>query len=693
MKLNGSIMVPVLTGAMILCGKLYAQMPTGDRFHRQLPNVNWSDDRHFKRYSSMGMDRKEFLVDAATGKQTELPPFNRGTVSKPRISIGRKGEIALADTVITGKENAMFSPDSQRVAYVQNNDLYVMEIAGHKTWRVSNDGAEAVYNGKSSWVYNEEILGRGTNYRAFWWSPDSRRIAFMHVDDRPVPVYTMFDEQGQHGKYIHIRYPKAGDPNPLVKIGIADVKARQTTWADFDEHADQYFGTPYWRPDGQALYTQWMNRRQDTLKIEAVDVRTGKRSAVYSEHQATWISLDQEHRITFLPSSKQLLLLSDKSGWQHIYIAAEDGSNLKPLTTGEWEVENIEYIDEKKGWIYFTGRKENSLRTDFYKIKTDGSGFKRLTFGDYTHRIKISPSASFFITTYGNISTPNRMAVVDNNGKVVRELADQKGPDYVEFKGPRYEIFRIKNPDGFDLPVRVRWPEHFDPSRNYPVLVQIYGGPGHKNVQDGYIGGLREPDTSARVQVSIDHRGSGHFGKKGMNWMYGKLGTWELEDYAFVMQELFRRYPHLDPNRVGITGFSYGGYLTCLALAKKPGIFRYGLAGGSVTDWMLYDTHYTERYMGHPKNNPEGYKSAAVLPFVKNINGVLRLNQGTLDDNVHVQNTLQLVHSLMMAGKRFELMLYPGAAHAWFWMHEKQAHYVRENKEFIDKYLLNQPTP
>lgn len=691
MNMNGKIITPVLTGVMILFGKLYAQQPTGDRFHRQLPVVNWADDRHYKLYSVA--DRKEFLVDAATGKQTEMPAITRTTPPKPVVSIGRKGEIVLRDTIISGMENTQLSPDSSRIAYVHGNDLYVLEVASRRTWRVTQDGADAVYNGKSSWVYNEEILGRGTGYRAFWWSPDSRRVAFMRFDDRQVPVYTMFDEQGQHGKLISIRYPKAGDTNPLVKIGIADAQAQQVTWSDFDPQADQYFGTPHWRPDGQALYTQWMNRRQDTLKIASVDVRNGKQTPVYTEHQSTWISLDQDNRIRFLPSRKQFILTSDKTGWQHLYIASEDGRNLKPLTSGEWEVENIEYIDEKKGWIYFTGRKENSLRIDLYKIKTDGSGFKRLTFGEYMHRIKLSPSGSYFITTYSNISTPSRIAVVDNNGKVLRELGNQAGPDYAHYKGPRFEIFRIKNADGFDLPVRVTWPVNYDSTRRYPVFVNIYGGPGHKNVQDGYIGGIGKPDSTQLISVTMDHRGSGHFGKKGMNWMYGKLGTWELEDYSFVMRELFRRYPNIDQQRVGITGFSYGGYLTCMALAKKPEIFRYGLAGGSVTDWMLYDTHYTERYMGLPKNNAEGYKTAAVLPYAKNVTGVLRLAQGMLDDNVHVQNTLQLVNSLMMAGKRFELMLYPGAAHAWFWMHEKQAHYVRENKVFIEKYLLNQPTP
>lgn len=693
MNFNGKRMTPVFAGAMLLFGKLHAQMFTGDRFHNVLPNINWVDDQHYKRYSGPGMDRKEYLVNAATGKETEIPFARKPAGPRPPVAIGQKGEIQFRDTVITGMENAALSPDSSRIAYVSGNDLWIMETATRRTWRVTKDGGEAIYNGRSSWVYNEEILGRGTDYRAFWWSPDSRRVAFMRTDDRHVPIYTMFDEQGQYGRNIPIRYPKAGDTNPIVQIAIADVQSQQTTWADFDANAGQYFGTPYWRPDGQALYTQWMNRRQDSLKIESVDVNTGKRTPFYTEHQPTWISLDQENRMQFIPARNQFLLLSDKSGWRHLYIASLDGSHIKPLTSGDWEVEKVEYIDGKKGWIYFTARKENSLRTDLYKIKTDGSGMKRLTFGDYMHRVKLSPEAGYFITTYGNAATPSRMAVVNNNGKVLRELGNQRGPDYASYAGPRYEIFRIKNPDGFELPVRISYPAHYDSTRTYPVIVNIYGGPGHKNVTEGYVGGFREPDSSQLVHVSMDHRGSGHFGKKGMNQLYGKLGTWELEDYAFVMRSLFSRHPNFDTSRVAITGFSYGGYLTCLALAKKPEIFRYGLAGGSVTDWMLYDTHYTERYMGHPKDNPEGYKNASVHSHVKNMTGVLRLAQGTLDDNVHVQNTLQLVNSLMLAGKRFELMLYPGAAHAWFWMREKQAHFIHANKTFIDKYLLNQPQP
>ncbi|MBV4359192.1 S9 family peptidase [Pinibacter aurantiacus] len=691
------------------------QQGSKPEYFKQVSNYFWQDNAHYVG-GTFGSTQLS-VTDAKTGQSSQ---YVRGkVVASERIAINKKtgtvvirkastddiiggvqyskrdGEVVLVRTStadsILNTQNATPSPDSTCIAYTRNNDLFVYSIASGKEWRVTTDGSKDVYSGWSAWVYNEEILGRGTNYKAFWWSPDSKRIAFMHFDETNVPVYDHFDDEGVHGKHKLIHYPQPGDANPQVKTGIADVAAKSVVWAAFDEKADQYFGQPYWTPNGSGLWVQWMNRRQDSLKVESVNLADGSHKNIYTETQKTWIDLDKDDRITFLPSKNMFLLMSDKSGWRHIYAYDMNGKLIKPLTNGNWTVKEINYADEKNGWIYFTARKENSTRTDLYKVKLDGSKMQRLTFGEYNHRVVLSPDASYFITTYSNYAEPQKVALVDNNGKIIRELADSKGKDYEQFKtlGRHSEIIRVKTPDGFELPVRISWPDKVDSTKKYPLMAAIYGGPDFSFVQDGFAGtfGANEK-TDDIISIQMDHRGSGQFGKMGQDYLYRQLGKWEIEDYTTVIKFLEKKYPFIDSTRIGISGFSYGGYITCLALTKAADVFTYGLAGGSVTDWKLYDTPYTERYMGTPQDNPEGYKQADVMTYVKNYKGLLRLTQGTMDDNVHMQNTMQLVSALQNTGKHFELMFYPGGAHGWLSLHEKYAHYRKEDQAFIDKNLL-----
>jgi len=687
-------------------------------YFRQLSNYSWQDNEHYvgvafgstqlsvtdvkTGQSSQYVRSKVVAGDRiAINKKTGIVVIRKGDAAKSGdINSGlqyskRNGEVVIvrSNTVdsIFNTQNATPSPDSTSIAYTRNNDLFVYNIASGKEWQVTTDGTKDIYSGWSAWVYNEEILGRGTNYKAFWWSPDSKRIAFMHFDETNVPVYDHFDDEGVHGKHKLIHYPQPGDANPQVKMGVADVASSNIVWAAFDEKADQYFGQPYWTPNGNALWVQWMNRRQDSLKIESVSFADGSHKNIYTETQKTWIDLDKDDRVTFLPSKNMFLLMSDKTGWRHIYAYDMNGKLIKQLTAGNWTVKEINYTDEKNGWVYFSARKENSTRIDLYKVKLDGSKMQRLTFGEYNHRIVLSPDASYFITTYSNYAEPQKVALVDNNGKIIREIADSRGKDYEQFKalGRHTEIIRVKTPDGFELPVRISWPDNVDSTKKYPLMANIYGGPDFSFVQDGFAGtfGANEK-TDDIISVQMDHRGSGQFGKMGQDYLYRQLGKWEIEDYTTAIKFLEKKYPFIDSTRIGISGFSYGGYIACLALTKAADVFTYGLAGGSVTDWRLYDTPYTERYMGTPQDNPEGYKQASVMTYVKNYKGLLRLTQGTMDDNVHMQNTMQLVSALQNAGKHFELMFYPGGAHGWLGLHEKYAHYRKEDQAFIDKNLL-----
>ncbi|MEO7765876.1 MAG: DPP IV N-terminal domain-containing protein, partial [Ferruginibacter sp.] len=590
--------------------------------------------------------------------------------------------------------NPTMSPDGNYVAFTKKNDLYTINISTQKTNRLTTDGSDVILNGYASWVYMEEILGRASQYRAFWWSPDSRKIAYFRTDDSKVPVFTITNSNGLHSEVESTRYPKVGDPNPSVKVGIVSADGENPVWTKINEQDDQYFGLPYWKPDGSALLVQWMPRKQDQLKIYEVNPDTGELKDFYNEQQKTFISLDDEgERITFLKNGKGFLLTSDKTGWKNLYYYDMKGKLINPVTSGKFTVTNLEYVDEKNNLVYFCARgRENTARKDYYCVNMNGNNLKRLTFGEYNHSlIDPSPHGTYFITTYSNSSTPSKIALVNNKGKIIKELGDSKAPEFDEYNVAETELIRVKSDDGlFELPMKVTWPLHMDSSKKYPVLISVYGGPDAGDCWDSWTfnGQQQWYAREGLIQVVMDHRASGHFGKEGVNYMYHDLGHWELVDYSTMVKWLIANR-HADPAKICITGFSYGGYMATLALTKGADVFTYGMAGGPVTDWTLYDSHYTERYMGLPSENPEGYKTSNVMNYVDKYKGMLQIVHGEGDNNVHMQNSLQLIGKLEDAKKDFEMMLYPGGKHGWGG--NKGLHFQNLKNRFIYKYLLEKP--
>ncbi len=671
-----------------------------------LPRVlGWVDDSRLlinkKEHQDSAM--KVFLVDCKTGKMT---PSSADLLKKdagPGVSVSlRDNDVFVSIPGQPTKQltktpetevNPTLSPDKAWVGFTRKNDLYTINIASGKEYRITNDGTDLILNGYASWVYFEEILGRPTRYKSYWWSPDSKQIVFMRMDDTKVPLFPIYSENGQHGYSENTRYPKAGDPNPTVRIGITPVEGGQLTWADFNENEDQYFGMPYWTPDAKTLLIQWMNRGQDNLIVYAVDPTNGSKKEVYNEKQKTWIDLDdQGGRISFLGENKGFILQSDKDGWDQLYLHNNDGTLKNQITTGSNWSTNVQYIDEVKNIIYFTSRQQNSVRTDLYRVDFDGKNQMRLTFGDYTHATDLSPNGSYFTTRYSNASTPDRLALVSNKGKLILELGDSKGTDFDAYAMAKTEILRIPSEDGlFQLPIRITWPLNFDPAKQYPVMINIYGGPNAGTVRDGwqFNGQTQWWAKEGLIQVAMDHRASGQFGKNGINYMHRNLGNWELKDWITIVKWL--RTHGADSTRVGIAGFSYGGYMTCMALTAGAGYFTHGLAGGSVTDWKLYDSHYTERFMDTPAENPQGYAAGSVMTYADKYKGLLRIYHGTMDDNVHLQNSLQLVKKMQDVKKHFEFMVYPGGRHGWGG--NQQFHSTNENNAFIYKNLLKKEVP
>lgn len=651
---------------------------------KPLPVIRgWADDEHYLEMRKDDSDGKSKLmsVDVKTGKAVAYTaPVKTTAALVSAASLGLKN----------GEKNFTVSPDGKKAAYTRNHNLYIIDIESKKETALTTDGSEDIKNGYASWVYYEEILGRGSFYKAFWWSNDSKQICYMRFDDSQVPKFPIFLADGQHGGLENEHYPKPGDKNPEVKIGVVTIETGITVWAAFNEKDDQYFGEPVWTPTGQ-LWVQWMNRGQDNLKVYAVNTIDGSKIVVYDETQKTWIDLDEASRFTFLDGGKQFILKSDKDGWDNLYLYDAAGKLINPITTGNFWATSIVKVDEKTKTIYFRARKENSARFDFYKIGFNGKGLTRLSFGDYSHdQINLSPNAKYFITTYSNLSTPPTIALADAKGKLIREIGNAKGSAFEEYAIPATKLFRVKSTDGlFELPVTITYPVNFDSTKRYPVLVSIYGGPNAGTVYDRWkpVGGNTQWWAQEGViQVSFDNRSSGHFGKNGLNYIHRQLGKYEIEDYMDCGNWL-RRQAFVDTTKLAITGGSFGGYMTCMALTYGAAVFTHGIANAAVTDWQLYDTHYTERFMDTPQENPEGYKNTAVMTHANKYKGLLRIVHGTTDDNVHMQNSIQLINKLQELNKHFEFMVYPNERHG---IGANSANKAQHNRNEAFRFYYNQ---
>ncbi len=576
-------------------------------------------------------------------------------------------ELRRLTTSAEEEVNARFSPDGRRLAYTRNRDLYVFDIPENREIRLTSDASDDVYNGYAAWVYYEEILGRPSRYAAFWWAPDGNRIAYLRFDESEVPVFTLnrLDEpDGVHGKLEVVHYPKPGDNNPKVKMGIAEIATGKTTWVKTDYSVDQYIAWPFWTPDSRKLAIQVLNRDQNNLKIILADPLTGDFQQIYEESYKTWIEFHED--IHVLQNGSGFILRSYKNGWENLYFVPWEGIGETQLTDLDFRVTSINRVDENLKTIWFSATGTESTDNHVFRVGLDGTGLLQLTAGSGSHNVNISPGGRYYIDTWNSIDDPGAIVTYTRNGKMLKEVHRFEKPDYDPEKHPKAELVYIPTSDGlFKMPAVITYPLNFNPSSKYPVVFTIYGGPDSKNVSSRWQG--TNPSFYAQngiITFSVDHRGSGHFGKKGLDYLHRSLGKWELLDYADAVQWL-RQKPFVDPQKIGITGSSYGGYMTCMALTKGAEYWTHGFAGSSVTDWRLYDNVYTERYMDTPADNPEGYRDGSALTFATGLKGKLYMTHGDMDDNVHMQNSIYLISRLQDAGKRFRFMLYPNGRHGW----------------------------
>jgi dipeptidyl-peptidase-4 len=679
-----------------------------------LPRISgWADDSH---YLVMERDEKTgsqqiFKVNVKSGEKSlffDWAPIQnmlpKGFNAAANIGVSgefegvlfqRQGDLyhlSVKDkkfkrltATLSEEMNSQLSPDGKFVAYTRDHNLYSFDIENGLEYQLTSDGSDVIYNGWASWVYMEEILGRGSRYRAFWWSPDSQKIAFLRFDDSPVPIFPIFRSTGQHGDLERERYPKPGDPNPYVKLGIAQSTGENIVWADVEEKADHYVAFPIWLPDSSKLTFQWMNREQDNIKLYSVDLKTGKKAEFYDEQQDSWV--DFFNSLHFFEDGSGFLLQSDVDGWSHLYTYDLNGNLKKRLTQGEWSVGRVSLVDEKNRRVFFSGSTGDPTESHFFVVNLDGTGFKQLTKGAGSHRVNISPGGNHYIDSFSDVTTPTKQDLYTLDGKLIRNLGDSRTPLMDEYNLARKEMFIIPTEDGWNLPACWVLPSAFDESKKYPVIFSIYSGPGSASVSNSY------PSLSQQyfaqegiITISVDHRGSGHFGKKGMALMHRSLGKWEMHDLIEAVKWLHTK-SFIDKEKIGITGGSYGGYATCMALTYGADYFTHGYARSSVTDWHLYDSVYTERYMDRPFENKEGYAFGSAMTHAKNLKGVLFMAHGDMDDNVHMQNTIQLIDKLMDEGKMFEYMVYPNQRHGFGG--QKRTHSNRHYVDFWFKHFLD----
>ena len=567
------------------------------------------------------------------------------------------------------EKSANFSPDGRKVAYVRANDLYAFDLERGAEIRLTEDGSETLLNGTLSWVYWEEIFGRRDI--GYWWSHDSKAIAYLQTDESPVSVVHFVDFKPQVPRVIKQRYPKAGTANPVVRVGVVELDSRQTTWAELPAY--EYLARVKWLPDDARYCVQTMNRAQTELAMYFVARGSGQAQHVMTERDTAWVNINDD--LYFLQDGQHFVWQSERDGYAHLYRFTLDGRLVNQITRGEWALRSsggpfwlrrsVAAIDEANGWIYFTALKKSSVERHLYRVRLDGTGLERLSREDGTHRITFSPDGRYYFDAFSNITTPPALSLHRSDGTRVLELAPPRRDllERIEFQFP--ELFTIPTSDGFPMPAELLKPKDFDPNRRYPIIYHIYGGPSAPTVFNAWNPNRYFDQILLRhgyLVVRFDHRYATAISKKLENRLNRLMsGPIELKDIVDGVRWL-KAQPYVDAERFGIWGWSGGGTFTLNAMTDSKE-FKAGIAVAPVTDWHYYDTKWAEFAMKRPQDNPEGYEKTSLVKRAKNLHGRLLLVHGTYDDNVHPQNSWAFIEQLVQHGIAFDMMFYPMRKH------------------------------
>lgn len=562
------------------------------------------------------------------------------------------------------QQEATISPDGRKAAFVRDNNLYIVDLSSGQEKQITSDGVKGqIINGIPDWVYEEEY---GFS-RAYHWSPSSDAIAFYRFDEKDVKSYSMDVFKNElYPQCASFKYPKAGETNSIVQIKVYRVNTGVTTDVDLGSETDQYIPHIEWTGRASELAIHRLNRLQNKYELLFANSILGASRVIYTEISPRYIERIDDNKVKFLADGKRFIIKNETSGWMHLYLYDMNGKMLNRITQGDWEVTSLDGIDNKNGLIYYTSTEESPLRRNLYRIRLNGRNKDRMTMRDGFYSTSFSKECKYYISTFSNAETPPVITLHRADGRLVRSLEENTRlqQNIAEYHMPSKEFFTFKNPQGVVLNGYILKPHDFDSTKSYPLFMTQYSGPGSQQVADRW--GLSWESALLKegiIVACVDGRGTGFRGEEFRKCTYGKLGELEYLDQA-AAAEYLGSLPFIDKSRIAIYGWSYGGFMALNCILKGADIFAMAVAVAPVTSWRYYDTIYTEIYNGLPQQNPQGYDDNSPINYADRLKGKLLICHGTADDNVHIQNTYEMINRLIKADKDFDMLIYPDKNHS-----------------------------
>jgi dipeptidyl-peptidase-4 len=593
-----------------------------------------------------------------------------------------------------GETDPKFSSTGRYVSFVREQNLFVIDLDSFEERQLTQDGGGLTRNGMAEFIAQEEM----DRYTGYWWAPDDSAIAFTRVDESPVQVAERFEIYAENFEVYQQRYPATGTPNVLIQVGVIALDGSDLRWMDTGEETDIYLPRVDWFPGSEFLAVQRQSRDQKTLELLKIDAASGESRVLLTETSDTWINLHNE--LVFLDSRPQFIWKSERSGFAHLYLYGNDGELIRPLTEGDWEVADgargrsaVLHVDEANDRVFITATLDSPMERNIYEISLTSAGEpRRVSQGAGWHQADFAESGEFYVDSFSSTGTPPRSSLHRIDGSLIgfieENRLDESHPyhPYLATR-PSIEFGTLEAEDGQALYFRILKPADFDPGRRYPVIVYVYGGPHGQSVTNEWGAGFNEIlARNGFIVFTIDNRGTSFRGVAFDAPIYRRMGRVEVTD-QMVGVDYLRSLEFVDPDRIGIWGWSYGGYMTLMSLFQQPQAFAAGVSGAPVTDWTLYDTHYTERYLGTPQNNADGYEASGVFPYAKKLDAPLLLIHGMADDNVLFTNSTKLMKTLQDEGRPFDLMTYPGSKHGLMRVPASGTHTFSHILRFFEQHL------
>jgi dipeptidyl-peptidase 4 len=662
--------------------------------------VEWSPDgRTLSYFRQTAEGRALWALDAATGKSRSLigaatlanllDPWPRTWVQ--RTGFGRRapqqylwvpsGNALLlrsasklvwydlrtgrSRTLVTGQApltDPKISPDGRWVSFIRDYSLWIVNVRTGRQRPLTRDGSESLRDGQVDWIYPEEL----ELFTAYWWSPDSSRIAYLQFNESRVLRYPLTVPNSNGAGIYWTRYPLAGQANPAVRLGVVDLSAGHTVWMDTGSDADVYLPRVAWLPNGKQVAIERLNRAQTRLDLLFADAATGRSRLVLGEEDRYWINVAGSPY--FLPDGK-FLWLSERTGFRHLYLYDSEGHLIRPLTSGDWVVTDLAGVDPKAGVVYFVATRHSPLERQLYRVGLDGTGLERVSQSAGTHMISMAPGGSAYLDTFSCVTQPYRQDLYSAAGAHIATLSDGQIPALADERLGSVHFLQLHAADGTMLEAEMIEPPDFSPSRKYPVIDYVYGGPGEQSVVNQWGGSIflwqEMMAKKGYISFMLDNRGTDNRGHAFETPIYRDFGGVDVQDQLVGARYLLS-LTYVDRSRIGVWGWSYGGTMTLHLLFRAGDIFKAGVAVAPVTDWRQYDTIYTERYLGTPQQDPDGYRAGSPITYAAGLTGKLLIIQGTDDDNVHFANTTELIGALIadnLYASHVQLMILPGRGH------------------------------